>query len=185
MKINKNEEINKIQRGDISPIFLYNTPWKKSIPFSSPFAKPVVLFFLRYIGCPICQLEISKIKKNQELLSKYNVFVVLQSKPETVANQISETDLPFAILCDPKEELFKLFKVQNGSLLSYLHPHNLLTLLIALSKGIMHGKFEGKEKQVPAVFVLLPNGKVQYAYYGKRIDDLPNLKVIVSLDLEN
>ena len=44
----------------------------------------------------------------------------------------------------------------------------------AVSQGFRHGKFEGKETQLPAAFALNSMKTITYAYYGKHISDLPS-----------
>jgi hypothetical protein len=46
--------------------------------------------------------------------------------------------------------------------------------------GFRHGKKEGKEMQLPAVFIVNGAGKIDYAYYGKNIGDVPDNDVILN-----
>ena len=54
----------------------------------------LVLIFLRYYGCPVCQMEMAKIKQEIDLVSKKGgrVFIVLQSAPETLASLTNKGD---------------------------------------------------------------------------------------------
>jgi len=47
-------------------------------------------------------------------------------------------------------------------------------------KGHLHGKFEGDEFQVPASFLLGPDGAVIYAHYGKDISDFGNIDELLA-----
>jgi hypothetical protein len=44
----------------------------------------------------------------------------------------------------------------------------------------MHGKFEGRETQLPAVFVIATDKVIAYTYYGKHISDIPSLWTIAA-----
>jgi peroxiredoxin len=39
--------------------------------------------------------------------------------------------------------------------------------------GIVHGKYEGNELKLPALFVVDKNASVLYAHYAKNIADMP------------
>ena len=50
----------------------------------------------------------------------------------------------------------------------------MIAAIKAVSQGFSHGKFEGKETQLPAAFVVNSMKIITYAYYGKHISDLPS-----------
>ena len=165
--------------GDIAPNFSYNTPWSKSLDFYKETSNSSsILIFLRYIGCPVCRLELANIKKNIGVLNNTKVFVILQSEPEIVASLTGRDEWPFTIVCDPRAILFKLYHVEPGGLFRYLHPAGLFAAMKALCLGYRHGKFEGRETQLPAAFVVSPDRMIAYSYYGKRIDDVPSIDVL-------
>jgi peroxiredoxin Q/BCP len=166
---------NQLQVGNTAPIFTFNTPWEEGIVFDTTKSGAAILFFLRYIGCPVCQFEMAKIKRDIELAGHYKVFVVLQSDPKKVSSKSEKGDWPLTIICDPKSEIFKLFRVEPGSILEFMNPRGLLAAIKATLKGHIHGKFEGSETQLPATFVIEADKKIQYVYYGKRINDVPSL----------
>lgn len=172
----KNE--NQLQSGSIAPNFTFETPWEKGLTFDPSKSGASILFFLRYIGCPVCQFEMAKIKRDIEIVGKYKVYVVLQSDPKRVASKTEKKDWPLTIICDPNSELFKLYKVEAGSILEFMNPRGLITAIQATFKGHLHGKFEGRETQLPATFVIDADKKIQYAYYGRRINDVPSLSFL-------
>ena len=47
---------------------------------------------------------------------------------------------------------------------------------IGLMAASMSGaKPEGRQRQLPALFAVAPDGTVKYAYYGKTLSDIPKL----------
>ena len=168
--------------GDKTPDFKYVTPWVSDLNFYESINNTTgILIFLRYIGCPICQLEMSNIRKNINLTDKKSikVFVVLQSSPEIISSLCSSDEWPFEIICDSEEKIFKQYFVKSASIIKYLHPSGLLAGIKAIFKGYKHGKFEGNEKQLPAAFIISNKKIITYVYYGKRINDIPQLKKLV------
>jgi len=163
--------------------FKFSTPWGNEKTFYEAGGNQlVILIFLRYWGCPICRMEMTRIKNEFDLIIRKGaqLFVVLQSAPETVASEINKDDFPFTIICDPEGRIFQLYGVEPGGLIRYLHPAGLVAAGVAIVKGFRHGKFEGKETQLPAAFVIRDNKLIQYAHYGRNITDMPALSEMIN-----
>lgn len=154
------------------PLELYKTSRRKK----------AVLYFLRYIGCPICQMKIGEIARDYDRFEAAGlaVYVVLQSDPASVKEGLAGAIPPFSIVCDPKEKIFSLYGVEPGNIFQYLAPSAVMKALKASSRGFKHGKKEGQEMQLPAVFIISPGETITYAYYGKNIGDVPDNEVILS-----
>ncbi len=160
-----------------APDFTFDSPWKKSLQFHDYLKdSKAIIIFLRYIGCPLCQLKISEIKRDWQKFEKKGVqiLVALQSTPENIKELIEEKDMPFTIICDPKERIFELYHVAPGSVFRYVTPGVIKKALKARKEGFKHGANEGKELQLPAVFIVGTDKKINYAYYGKNVGDVPD-----------
>ena len=158
--------------------FKFSTPWGGETTFYEASGdQPAIIIFLRYWGCPICRMAIAGIKKKFDLVRRKGVqlFVVLQSAPQTVVSESNPDDFPFTVICDPEGKIFQLYGAQAGGVMRYLHPAGLLAAGLAVIKGFKHGKFEGKETQLPAAFAMKGDKIIKYAHYGKNIADLPKL----------
>lgn len=159
-----------------APDHTFNTPWEKDIRLSDLAKdKRTFLIFLRYMGCPLCQMKISRLKKDWERFreANLNVVVVLQSEPENITSQVNREEIPFHIACDPDETFFHLYGVMPGSIFRYATPSVIKKAMQAKKMGFSHGKSEGKEMQLPAVFLIGKDMKVEYAYYGGNVGDVP------------
>jgi peroxiredoxin len=162
--------------------FKFKTPWDDEVNFYYVVGNNLaVLIFLRYYGCPVCQMEMAKIKQNIELVRKKGgrVFVVLQSAPEMLASLTNKEDWPFTIISDPQGKVFQLYGVEAGGIIKYLHPAGLIAAIKAISRGFRHGKFEGKETQLPAAFAMTAGKIIMYAHYGENISDMPSLAEMI------
>lgn len=172
-----------IAAGMKAPDHTFNTPWKKDIRLSDVAKdKRTYLIFLRYMGCPLCQMKISRLKKDWERFKKagLNVVVVLQSEPENITALVDQKEIPFHIACDPDETFFHLYGVMPGSIFRYATPSVIKKAMQAKKLGFSHGKSEGKEMQLPAVFLIGKDMKVEYAYYGGNVGDVPENDEILS-----
>lgn len=176
----------QLKAGDKSPTFQFDTPWKSAQNFHDTMQhQDAVCIFLRYHGCPVCQMEMANLKRDIELFNqkKVRVFVFLQSATATLTPLLKEEDWPFDIVCDPKGIIFQLFAVKPGGILEYLHPAGLIAGIKATTRGFFHRKFEGKETQLPAAFIVKSDKTIKYAYYGKHVSDVPKpLTLVENLD---
>ena len=167
----------QLQVEDKAHDFYFETPWSPRQSFYETVRnKPAILVFLRYQGCPVCQMEMAHLKREAGLFTQKEakVFVFLQSSPATAASATDEEDWPFFIVCDPQGAIFQKYAVESGGIFKYLHPAGMIAAIKAISQGFRHGKFEGKETQVPAAFAVNSMKIITYAYYGKHISDLPS-----------
>lgn len=165
-----------LKTGNNAPNFRFDTPWASSQDFYETLQnQDAVLVFLRYHGCPVCQMEMANLKRDIKLFNQKGtrVFVFLQSSTNTLIPLLKKEDWPFDIICDPKGTIFQFYAVEPGGIMKYLHPAGLIAAIKAISQGFVHKKFEGKETQLPAVFVIKSDKTIKYAYYGKNISDVP------------
>ena len=173
----------KIKLGSQIANFTFDSDQRKELDFYKETKdNTVILYFLRYVGCPVCTMEMAALKKDYTLLESKNcrLYVVLQGSRDTISSYSKEADLPFDIICDEDLYLFNKFHVES-SLLGYLNPKGLLSVIKSTFKGHFHGKFEGNETQMPATFILNSEREIQYMYYGTNIGDVPPLKTLIDL----
>jgi peroxiredoxin len=173
----------KLKAGDKAHDFDFETPWSRRQNFYETVgSKPAILLFLRYQGCPVCQMEMASLKREIGLFTQKEatVFIFLQSSAATVTSAANEEDWPFHIVCDPQGAVFEKFAVIPGGIFKYLHPAGLVAAVKAISQGFRHGKFEGKETQTPAAFAVNSVKTITYAYYGNHISDIPAFATIAA-----
>ncbi|HOD14751.1 MAG TPA: peroxiredoxin-like family protein [Spirochaetota bacterium] len=173
----------KLTAGMKAPNFSFTTLSGQSLDFyKTSRGKKAVLFFLRYAGCPICQMKMGEIMRDYDRLraAGLEVYVVLQSSPASVKEALAGVAPPFTIVCDPREKIFSLYGVPPGNLFQYLAPSVIMKAIKASRRGFRHGKKEGQELQLPAVFIVSPGEAVTFAYYGRNIGDVPDNDVILN-----
>jgi peroxiredoxin len=175
----------RLNVGSKAPDFSFTTPWKSNVSFYREIGdKTAVLFFLRYYGCPVCQMEMSNIRREINIFKQRDtkVFVVLQSPLSTLTSLLRYEDWPFTIISDPQGDIFHLYHVEPGGIFKYLHPAGLFAAIKAVSHGFKHGKFEGKETQMPAVFIVSSDKTIDktitFAHYGTNVGDISSLASI-------
>lgn len=154
----------------------------KEMKFPGDFGSKVAIFFLRHLGCPLCKEKIAELKLNQPRFAQKGVrlVAVVQSTPKRAQEVHLSQGLPFILAPDREKRLYGLFDVKKGGLKEFTAPSAAKASLRAMFKGHMHGKFEGDEFQVPASFLLAPDGAVIYAHYGRDISDFGNIDELLA-----
>ncbi len=172
----------KLKRGDKAPIFSFVSPWAaENFDLERSFKNTnKVLIFLRYHGCLICQLDIRRLVDQIALFKDKDaeVFLIIQSSQETIKKIAEAKNWPFHIVCDPKAEIYEKYNIHEGNILQFLHPSGLPKVIKSLTYGHRHGKFEGKEMQLPGIFVLDKDNQVCFAHYGSHISDIPSYEKV-------
>jgi peroxiredoxin len=183
--------------GSELPDFNFLTPWEGEKNFYSVSGgKKKALYFLRYYGCSLTQLEFRRIASACAAFGEKGaqVYVAVQSAAETMRAGVKREDVPFEIICDPEGSLYRLLDI------GYLHygffmrgiPANLpprqkkyeeevaRQVAEARALGISHGLYEGCEQQLPAVFVADEKQKLTFVHYSEDLVDIPDAGQLLS-----
>lgn len=172
--------------GNKMPDFIFNTAYDNNITVKNVLQKKkrTIFWVLRYIGCPTCRLDIHLIaNRYQEFLElDTQVYVVMQSEPISVREDLKNVTLPFNIICDADMEIYKALQIPATSSREQRMPTDPADIARWEDKlknvqeaGFAHGKYEGNEQQLPALFVVEHDGTVSYAHYAKNSIDMPTV----------
>ena len=177
----------KLEIGQIMPDFDYVTPFSEghTLAQTAANAKKTALVFLRYWGCPLCQYDIHLLAQAHGDITAHGgqLLVVLQSAPKGLAEKLGREDaLPFPIVCDPDQKLYKQFAIAPAASMAKMADLKMIGRIIKATKlGFKHGEYEGIETQLPALFVVDNEMNVTFAHYGKAAGDVPDIEKIVEL----
>lgn len=182
----------KLSVGDKMPNFKFNTAYEtgKTIEAVLKGKARTIFWVLRYIGCPTCRYDIHLMAtRYQEFLDlDTQIFVVMQSDSANVKESLQDSGLPFEIICDTNMEIYRKLEIPATSCKKERMP----TLPEEFAKleekrkrvkelGLVHGKYEGNEQQLPALFVTEEDGTVRYVHYAKNSIDMPTVDEMLTL----
>jgi peroxiredoxin Q/BCP len=173
----------KLRVGDRAPAVVLETLDGSRLDCSKP-KGPVVVSFARYAGCPVCQVHVGRIAAAMPEFRARScgVWMVFQSSPERLRAAIAEWKPGFGAVADPPARLYEAFGVAT-SVAGYLHPRSMVALVRATVAGKRHGRFEGRETQMPADFVLDASGRIRLAHYGRDVGDgAPVASLLAAVD---
>lgn len=177
----------KLAAGDMVPDFSFITPFESHRSLSETVGRVpgrTALIFLRYYGCTLCQYDIHRFAMAKDAIAAANgqLLVVLQSDPVRLAAQLRPVDLPFDLVCDPEQTLYRRFDIAPApSKLKLADAGTVLKLVKVAASGFKHGAFEGDELQLPALFVMDTTRKITCARYGTSAGDVPSPEELVRL----
>lgn len=175
--------------GERFPEFTFDTHMRSGRTVSGALKGKTVFWVLRYIGCTVCRYDVHLIaERYREFLQKNaQVFVVMQSDRAHVEKDLKESDtvLPFEIICDPDERIYRLLSVDPAGSMEELLGDQLDLLKEKGAKaagcGFSHGDYEGNEQQLPAMFIVDETGTIQYAHYARTIMDMPSVDEVLEM----
>ena len=177
----------KLELGQIMPDFEYVTPFSQghTLAETAAAAPKTTLIFLRYWGCPLCQYDIHLLSQAHADITANSgqLFVVLQSDPAGLAEQLGSPDkLPFSIICDPDQKLYKEFAIDPAASMAKMADLKMVGKIIKATKlGFKHGTYEGDEQQLPAAFVVDSACRILYAHYAQSVSDMPDAAELAKL----
>ncbi|MBQ3588166.1 MAG: hypothetical protein II977_06320, partial [Oscillospiraceae bacterium] len=108
-----------------------------------------------------------------------NIVVVMQSKPEIVLRDMNGQTLPFHLVCDPTESLYKELEIgswdpeNRGEMNEEEAARMALKIAGMKENGYEHGDYEGNEQQLPAYFAVDGEMNVLEAHYARNLGDMP------------
>lgn len=177
----------KYTTGQVMPDFTYCTPFAENKSFSETVAGcngKTALVFLRYYGCPICQLDLHTFADTHKQITQNGgqLLVVLQSDPKGLAEQITPETFPYDIVCDPEMKLYEMLSIEPAASMAKMMSFKALKKVIKSTKaGYKHGAYEGNEQQLPATFVMNSDRTLTYVRYGKDAGDVPTPEELAEL----
>ncbi|WP_050617748.1 peroxiredoxin-like family protein [Intestinimonas massiliensis (ex Afouda et al. 2020)] len=177
----------KLTVGTQMPDFTFDTPFESGRTLAETAGKTAgktALVFLRYYGCTLCQYDIHQFTAQYDKIAATGgqMLVVLQSDPAKLAGQMKPGDLPFDIVCDPEQKLYKKFEIAPAESKAKMADLKTMGKIAkATAGGFKHGDYEGDELQLPACFVMGPDRVLSYAHYGVSAGDVPTPQELVEL----
>ena len=92
---------------------------------------------------------------------------------------IERFSVPFPMICDPDQHLYRDFSIERMSPLGFFSPTMALRGIAALAEGHTMGLPEGDVRQLPGVIIIESGGHIIYRYDGHDPADHPSPGTIV------
>lgn len=175
---------NPLQQGDNAPVFEATTLDRSIIKVPTG-ESWVLISFLRYASCPMCNLRVRELSRATAELEARNVtWVAMFHSPAARLERHFHGDALRHIVADPGRRLYELFGVGRswwGMVVTMLAPSFYWRFIRASAFGYWGGLIDDSFHSMPADFLVSPNGEILVVRYGKHIGDHLDLDSIAAV----
>lgn len=168
----------KLRASDKAPQFTTTDVLGKQVDLHSYAKKHVLLCFLRYSGCPFCNLTIHRLAMEASLLAKNNCEIIafIQSSKENIIKNIHERHAlkpEFPIIADPDRKYYNLYGVGTSVKAAVKSIRKIPYWVHAVTRlGFKQTEVDGDIFMVPAFFLIDPGQQyIVRAEYGSSFYD--------------
>lgn len=170
----------KLRVGDVAPVFDTFDVQGKCVRLSDYKKKKyTLLVFLRYSGCPWCNLSIHRLAMEYPMLKaeKCEVIAFIQSTSEQVHKNIygrHKVKPKFSIIADPDKAFYKQYGVERSPRAAAAHGMRAIPQWVHAVKnlGFKQKEIDGDLFLVPAAFLISSrNQRIKKAEYGTSFYD--------------
>ena len=112
----------KINVGEKMENFVFDTPYKRGMDLETIVGgKRTGLLFSRYYGCSLCRYDMIQLKEQYDKITATGgqVVFVLQSDPDLLARNFTETEYPFWVIADPEQKISQALSIDPATSIKY------------------------------------------------------------------
>jgi len=167
----------RLQQLETAPDFATKDVFGNPVSIRDYRGSLLLLSFYRYVTCPLCHLRVNQIlRRYPEYEDRLEFLAVFESEAAHVRSFIYDRRRPpFPIIADPKAELYRLYRVELSWWKTSLVMLRIPTLVRAL-RGIDYPlrssrAVGGSINRIPADFLIVADGKIEIAHYGRDASD--------------
>jgi len=159
--------------GELAPRFAVEDIDGETIDLLAYRDRRILLAFFRYGGCPLCNLRMAFLTGTWTQWSERGLVViaVFESPRQRLLETVASAPVPFPVIPDPSRELYRLYGVSPSTWGTVRGALRFGVFREAFRRGFRVGRADGLVTQLPAEFLIGPEGKIQIAYYGRDIGD--------------
>jgi peroxiredoxin Q/BCP len=167
----------------LSPVYINDRSGEDTFRIASLKGKKILLTFNRYVSCPLCNFRTHELLEVYDTLQHHGLVIlsVYESTKETLKAYTSKEEIPFVMIADPEEKLYKSFKIQKSWIRSFAGLFKDYPRKHKGGKKLFKGSYkrEGHLNRIGADFLIDEKGIIQVAYYGKFAGDHLSVDEIV------
>lgn len=156
-----------LKEGDKAPLFKIDSFNTGTIDLAELIGdQKIILIFSRYFGCPVCLVDLNELMTRKDEIEKKGAKILyITQSGEKIANEyIKKENIDFPVIPSSKDELYADYGL--GLMTKEALTKIRGKLKEAKNLGIVHGEYEGWEKQGPGQFVINTDGTIMHAQKG-------------------
>lgn len=164
-----------LQATQNAPDFTIQDVYGNSISLSKYKGKKVYLAFMRFAGCPVCNLRVHNLLKHADAFKAKNTEVVLiyESSAENLLIYLNDETYPFTFVADPQSTLYIKYDVEKSFVKLFMSIFKGMLDKVKKGEKLFKKKpeLDGKVTRMEAEFLIDKNGKLIIAHYGSFLGD--------------
>lgn len=171
------------KKGDAAPDVKLSNHRGEAVHLADLWAKrPLLLVFLRHLGCPLCFDHVARIREYFQTLTDKGLGVAAVTMGDAAqAAKFKESQrLPCDVLADPKLVGYAAYGLERGGLLNIAGPQ----MWWAGFKSVLKfgaARPVGDIWQMPGAFLIDQGGKLVYAHHAAHSGDLESYDHILQI----
>jgi peroxiredoxin len=165
----------RLKSGQAAISFTAHTADGETVSLAEFAGKPLLLMFLRYASCPMCNLRLHDFAREYPRLQERGLKAValFHSSAPSIRAHAGGRQYPFPLVADPEFRVYGSYGVETSwprLLLSMAKP----SFYVDWVRSLRHrfwGGIAWQMAKMPADFLIGPDGRIVTAHYGRDIGD--------------
>jgi hypothetical protein len=144
---------------------------------------PLVLVFLRQLGCPCARQLLEDLDGVRKELARRTATVSVVLPMDAASARLARIPPAFETLLDPDGTGYDAYGLIRGSLWQIAGPPALFGVARAVLAGVLPGLPRGDLYRLGGVFIIGPCGRVRYVHRARHAADNPSAaRLLAALD---
>lgn len=139
-------------------------------------SRPIVLVFLRHLGCIFCREQIARLRDGYGDFTQAGAEIVCIAQGDAKTGKAFSIlfELPYPILMTGDSvDVYKAYGLQRGTLAQLFGLPSIVHGLKAMFSGVTQGKLVGDGFQMPGIFIVDQSGIVRFSRVHRNAADNP------------
>lgn len=172
----------RLTAGDPAPSFQARALDGSTVDLSLLRGRPVHLAFFRYATCSYCNMRVADLIRHAADLRQAGVetIAVFQSPEDKLENRIGAQEPPFAVVADPRQELYRRYGVGRSTRGLFSQPIRHPVRAARAMARFLPGAPDGPLDRMPAEFLIGEDGRLEVVHYGSHLEDRLPIDVVLS-----
>jgi peroxiredoxin len=136
---------------------------------------PVLLFFMRQLGCGLCRQQLLKLKKEAATFARAGctIAIIIMGDGTLAARLRDMYQLPFPVYADPALNSYAAFDIGEGSFWQVMNPAIVARQVGTLLNGMKPMWGDGSIRQLGGLVVINGAGEVVFRHVASPIFRYP------------
>ena len=172
----------KLRTGQFAPDFTVEDITGRRVSLERYRGRSVLVSFNRAAVCPLCNLRTAHLIRRYPAYQRAGLEVIsfFESSPQRTHTYLDRQRAPFPIIAGPQYEVYTQYGLESslfGAVRAFLGRRWMYreAARLKIGGGLIENftRMDGRMGRLPGDFLIGPDGRIRYAYYGRDAGDFP------------